>query len=617
VGSRQTSTNREEVVIAFDELDNSFQRFLQGELSGGANSFIFEAVPQLQDSGNSFPDFDDIFPNREVVLGFNVEVDYGGGQTQTLRSTVRLDLHDITEFYDTFVVDYTDMGQDQRMNVEAGSYTNYDQTTTAVVNDLEGSGFNNDDYTLFVHGWNMAAVDKKVYAETTFKRLYWQGYSGRFGSLDWPTFFDAQGPRGPENDLADLSFLNFTYNASELQAWRSGEALKNVLSGLRQPDSMGKVHVNLIAHSMGNVVAAEALRLWRLQSGDALVDSYIAMQGAISAGAFGSDDTDAADSDFDLYRYWAGGNDQASGDNKRPYMSDVTNPSANWSQSAATNRVNMFNAQDFALSQAWVANNALKPLSGNIAPFDTWPYNYHAFSPPAIIQREDAATLQRTRIEDDMVDDFNRPGLYGHEIMAFVSRANALPIGAKDEIGWFSTNIDIANDLSGLNQNVRGLEPNISPNHSFQFHHDTATTWGFWERVKNEIGFSSTYEMAGIGSTTFLASDLLTEAPPVKGAMLGHERRQSLVLLSDTNRHNVPIRESYGGGLMHTIVGVSQDHALLLSRLDRTEIVSGRSFEVAALDAAIAELAREDSFRSDSEPLAVWLFDLEADLPDL
>ena len=51
----------------------------------------------------------------------------------------------------------------------------------------------NTPYILFVHGWNMAPWEKDRFAETAFKRLYWQGYQGRFGEFRWPTDFGFQG----------------------------------------------------------------------------------------------------------------------------------------------------------------------------------------------------------------------------------------------------------------------------------------------------------------------------------------------------------------------------------------------------------------------------------------
>ena len=51
----------------------------------------------------------------------------------------------------------------------------------------------NTPYILFVHGWNMETWEKDRFAETAFKRLYWQGYQGRFGEFRWPTDYDFTG----------------------------------------------------------------------------------------------------------------------------------------------------------------------------------------------------------------------------------------------------------------------------------------------------------------------------------------------------------------------------------------------------------------------------------------
>ena len=41
----------------------------------------------------------------------------------------------------------------------------------------------NTTYILFVHGFNLETWVKDRFAETEFKRLYWQGYQGRFGII--------------------------------------------------------------------------------------------------------------------------------------------------------------------------------------------------------------------------------------------------------------------------------------------------------------------------------------------------------------------------------------------------------------------------------------------------
>jgi hypothetical protein len=117
-------------------------------------------------------------------------------------------------------------------------------------------------YILFVHGWNMEPWEKDRYAETMYKRLYWQGYQGRFGLFRWPTFFDFSG-------IISVALDSDNYDSSEFNAWQSAIALKNRLVALNI-QYPGKVYVG--AHSMGNIVTGEALRL----ASNTLVNTYVA-----------------------------------------------------------------------------------------------------------------------------------------------------------------------------------------------------------------------------------------------------------------------------------------------------------------------------------------------------
>ena len=109
----------------------------------------------------------------------------------------------------------------------------------------------NTPYILFVHGWNLETLEKDRYSETAFKRLYGQRYQGRFGEFRWPT---GNGFPGIIGILADAR----NYDNSENVAWKSAVGLLNLLVKLNGEYS-GNVY--LMAHSMGDVVAGEALRL--------------------------------------------------------------------------------------------------------------------------------------------------------------------------------------------------------------------------------------------------------------------------------------------------------------------------------------------------------------------
>jgi len=122
------------------------------------------------------------------------------------------------------------------------------------------------DYILLVHGWNASPFSKDAVGNTAFKRLFWQGFNGRFGLFRWPTFHYTVAP--PIHH----------FDASEHRAWASSLGLLSLINQLNAGPFAGRVRI--IAHSMGNIVASEALR--RSQSGQ-IIHTYVASQAAISA----------------------------------------------------------------------------------------------------------------------------------------------------------------------------------------------------------------------------------------------------------------------------------------------------------------------------------------------
>src|SRR6266567_3400789 len=75
----------------------------------------------------------------------------------------------------------------------------------------------NTPYILQVHDYNLPFWKKDRFAETAFKRLYWQGYQGRFGLFRWPAAY-----KSSARPLDD----------SEFSAWRSAAGLLTLLSNL-------------------------------------------------------------------------------------------------------------------------------------------------------------------------------------------------------------------------------------------------------------------------------------------------------------------------------------------------------------------------------------------------
>ena len=435
-----------------------------------------------------------------VTITYPIRYGVAGPAIATSRTHVLdLDLRPIEEFYTRRDVPYiTSSGQDLRF--AAHSPSDYgmphfpdvgpprNTATTA-----ESFFIGGPETTVLVHGWNMTdgtngnATDwKKAFAETAFKRLYWQGFRGNFESFDWPTFSDSEGPvqGGPL-----LESSNFSYNASEFQAFRSGQALKNLLAGLRAD---GPVH--LLAHSMGNVVAAEALRQWAANQGNGpLVTSYVAMQGALSAGAYGDDSVDAIPapgSTTDLYLNWPTG---VEGAGSRFYMEGTAGAAASW--------INMYNPVDAATSgqlTGWGKNNSLKPFAGN-----TWRdmlfasseitaprFTYYIDSEGRYVRSY--ATELGLPIDEGVVDltprligPDSQPRPSAYEIIAFMAKANSMPIGTK-EVDFFGNNNF---DINGLG--LPELYQDQWSGHSFQFHFDAAMTAPFWKKVVEASGMGT------------------------------------------------------------------------------------------------------------------------------
>jgi hypothetical protein len=163
---------------------------------------------------------------------------------------IHLKLQDVKEMYERWTVDSGGKPATTASLITA-PYV-YDWTIPAENN-----------YILFVHGWNLAPWERDAYAETAFKRLYWQGYKGHFGAFQWPTLTG-----------------NTTFDQSELLAWQSAEGLRKKLDNL---NGSYPGNIYLMGHSMGNIVAGEALRL---EVGNQPVNIYVAMQGAIASHAY-------------------------------------------------------------------------------------------------------------------------------------------------------------------------------------------------------------------------------------------------------------------------------------------------------------------------------------------
>jgi hypothetical protein len=263
---------------------------------------------------------------------------YRGGQLIG-EVTAFLELRDVKELYERWTVGDANGGEPA---TEAAPVASGGLPATQF-NDPAGNGRT---CILFVHGWNMAPWEKDAFAETAFKRLYWQGYTNRFASFRWPT---THGFTGAITALTD----GRNYDNGEFCAWRSAEGLRRKLVQMNQTYP-GKVYV--VAHSMGNVVAGEALALQAEKfGGGQIVNTYVASQAAVPMHCYNSSVPPSYQLGFQRTAGIFIGN----------FDSFTPNVYPGWlstNRVACAARVNFYNPHDWALAaDVWQLNQILKP----------------------------------------------------------------------------------------------------------------------------------------------------------------------------------------------------------------------------------------------------------------
>ena len=284
-----------------------------------------------------------------------------------------------------------------------------------------------NNYILFVHGWNLAPWERDAFAETAFKRLYWQGYKGHFGAFQWPTLTG-----------------NTTFDQSELLAWQSAEGLRKKLDDL---NSSYAGNVYLMAHSMGNVVAGEALRL---EGPNQPVNTYIAMQAAIASHAYDPNTPTRSLGIAGIY------------DDHTPncYAHYWTNGASCYFNSnvGAITYVNFYNPLDYALVSAtfsWEFDQDSKPDTARGYGFI-----------------QDTGQFFKDNFNTELVFPYDR-----YEILSACDEARCHALGAQADVnGVFSQGQEV--DL----QATFGFGSEHK-DHSGEFNSDNMNRWQFWNTL--------------------------------------------------------------------------------------------------------------------------------------
>ena len=394
---------------------------------------------------------------------------------------VWLDLKKIEDFYERWTVG--DLSGSNSYQPWAAAYlsrldgdTNFSYATNAP---------EEKKYILYVHGWNMKPWEKNRYAETAFKRLYWQGYKGRFGIFCWPTTY---GFDGVKSALIDGT----NYDRGEWAAWKSATPLQNLLSDL---SSTYNGEVNVVAHSMGNVVTGEALRLLSASGKTNIVKCYVASQAAVPAHTYDKSIPDKLPAEVvakAIIDFFDGGSPE------------TPNVYPDWfvgNGSAAARRVNFYNENDFALwHDVWEFNQYLKP-DGIDKPDQPWDYAYTGS------KANDYAALEDKFVKYQYVIDRAGRTLSSravptaltytdtkqrYEIMAFNAEARCRAVGATTGVLPGFSGVDLTTIWPSDTQSVKlhnGLNYSAHKWHSAQFRSTNMRQAGYWNKLLSDKVF--------------------------------------------------------------------------------------------------------------------------------
>lgn len=220
------------------------------------------------------------------------------------------------------------------------------------------------DYFVFVHGWRLTQEERISFAESSYKRMFWEGYKGQFAVFTWPTQIT-------DNPVGDPG----NFDRSEFVAWNSAAGLNAMLKSIRSdnyiPAEVNGGKLSVMAHSMGNIVLSEALYL--NQGSGKLVTNAIMSQAALSANYFSGDATLP-----DMYNATAAPSWKAHTNfGVAPFVT-YTAPSFPAEGAIGGSKArfqfllgtsagtiyNYFNPDDYALA-SWRVNQAMKPLGSH------------------------------------------------------------------------------------------------------------------------------------------------------------------------------------------------------------------------------------------------------------
>ncbi len=121
---------------------------------------------------------------------------------------------------------------------------------------------------VFVHGISLTVDAIRAYSESFVKRLWWEGFRGRFVVLRWGT------PIGTDLDQLQVNEGPWVFSDGEMRSWAYGNSLKKIVADLRKELGASGV-LSVAGHSLGNACVGSALRQGMV------IDNYVLMEAAV------------------------------------------------------------------------------------------------------------------------------------------------------------------------------------------------------------------------------------------------------------------------------------------------------------------------------------------------
>jgi hypothetical protein len=140
---------------------------------------------------------------------------------------------------------------------------------------------NRDKYFIFIHGYNVDEGDAVDWNRAMFRRMYWTGFRGNYIGLTW---------HGDEGQI-DIVDITPKFWANNLNAMQSSDSVmrffRNTLQGSWNANSQ---NITVMAHSLGNLVMWDALRLYaKNYPNDKAVKNAVSVEAAVWSEAFNNE----------------------------------------------------------------------------------------------------------------------------------------------------------------------------------------------------------------------------------------------------------------------------------------------------------------------------------------